>query len=123
MSHWRLNNPRADRAKSALANRAKHRPRHAFCAERAITALWEELAAVAARPMYRAGNTDLAVISIMRGINVWCRDGKFIWNDFLGDTITHPANDPAGAAAMLRPFSRWHPFEPEVHHSAQLAAA
>ncbi|GAB3439898.1 hypothetical protein GCM10027570_04740 [Streptomonospora sediminis] len=127
MSHWRLNNPRACRVKSALANRVKHRPRHAFCAERAVTALWDELTALAARPMYRAGTSELAVISVMRGINVWCRDGQFFWNDLVGSTVTHPASDPAGAAEMLNAFSfpLTSPFQRGRHHapSPSLTAA
>ncbi|WP_460861308.1 hypothetical protein [Nocardiopsis coralliicola] len=126
MSHWRLNNPRANRVKTALANRVKHRPRHAFCAERAIVALWEELVSSAVRPMYRAGTSEMAVISVMRGMNVWCRDGQYIWSDYLGDTITHPASDPAGAAAMLHPSSlgsRRRPLERGRHHSGDLTAA
>ncbi|GAA3730655.1 hypothetical protein [Salinactinospora qingdaonensis] len=105
MSHPRLNNPRSLRAKIAAAAHVKRPPRHAFRADQAITALWKELMAVTALPMYRAGSSDMAVISIHDGINVWCRDGKFIWSDLLGSTFTHPANDPAGAAALLRPFS------------------
>ncbi|QBI52072.1 hypothetical protein [Streptomonospora litoralis] len=125
MSHWRLNNPRANRMKAALANRVKHRPRHAFCAERAVTALWDELVALAARPMYRAGTSELAVISVMRGINVWCQDGKFFWNDLVGSTVTHPANDPAGAAAMLSAlsFPLTSPFQRGRHHAPSLSAA
>jgi hypothetical protein len=118
-----LNNPRADRVKSALAGRVKHRPRHAFCAEKAITALWYELVAVAARPMYRAGTSELAVISVMRDMNVWCRDGKFVWNDALGSTVTHPASDPAGAAALLNPYPRRRTFQRGRHHAAVLSAA
>ncbi|MDA0566984.1 hypothetical protein LG943_22085 [Streptomonospora sp. S1-112] len=125
MSHWRLNNPRATRVKSALANRVKHRPRHAFCAERAVTALWDELVAVAIRPMYRAGSSDMAVISVMRGINVWCSDGKFFWNDLFGGTVTHPASDPAGAAALLNSFSfpLTSPFQRGRHHARSLSVA
>ncbi|WP_040726838.1 hypothetical protein [Nocardiopsis chromatogenes] len=127
MSHWRLNNPRANKAKAALAKRVKHRPRHAFCAESAVKALWDELVSSAVRPMYRAGTSEMAVISVMRGINVWCRDGKFIWNDYLGDTVTHPASDPAGAAAMLypssSPTSARRPFERGRHHAHSLTAA
>ncbi|ASU82060.1 hypothetical protein CDO52_04035 [Nocardiopsis gilva YIM 90087] len=121
MSHRRLNNPRVARLKSSLANRVKHRPRHAFCAQSAISALRDELDAVMARPMYRAGCSDLAVMSVMRGINVWCRDGKFFWHDAVGTTVEHPANDPVGAAALLRPFSLRRSFEHGRHHT--LAAA
>lgn len=116
MSHWRLNNPRSTRAKSALARRVKHKPRHAFCAERAITALLSELASVASRPLYWSGTSDLAVVSIQCDINVWCRNGRFFWNDlFHGGPISHPANDPVGAAELLNPFAR----EPE-HAYGQL---
>ncbi|RNL84377.1 hypothetical protein [Halostreptopolyspora alba] len=122
MSHWRLNNPRAGRVKTALAKRVKHQPRHAFCAERAITALWDELVSVSTRPMYRAGTTDLAVMSVRRGINVWCRDGKFFWNDVFGSTVTHPASDPAGAAARLTPAPARQTPEPG-RHALSLAPA
>ncbi|GAB3206614.1 hypothetical protein ACQEU5_09730 [Marinactinospora thermotolerans] len=120
MSHPRLNNPRAFRVKCAEAARVKRPPRHAFCAEKAIAALWAELSAIAARPMYRAGGSDLAVISVRRGVNVWCRNGKFIWSDLLGGTVTHPANDPAGAAALLRSTP---PRRPNGHRGRALTAA
>ena len=107
MSHWRLNNPRASRAKSVLASRVKHKPRHAFCAQRALSELLKELAAVATRPLYWSGTSEMAVASVMRDVNVWCRDGRFFWNDlFQGGPVSHPANDPTGAAALLNLFAR-----------------
>lgn len=106
MSHWRLNNPRASRVKSALARRVKHKPRHAFCAERAIMALLSELSSSVSRQFYWSGTSDMAVMSVRSDVNVWCRDGRFFWNDlFQGGTISHPASDPAGAAALLNPFA------------------
>lgn len=123
MSHWRLNNPRASRAKSALARRIKHKPRHAFCAERAITALLGELASVASRPLYWSGTSEMAVASVMRDVNVWCRDGRFFWNDlFQGSTVSHPASDPAGAAALLNPFAQV-PEPPHYYTHRQPVAA
>ncbi|MBE2998888.1 hypothetical protein IDM40_09240 [Nocardiopsis sp. HNM0947] len=104
MSHWRLNNPRSSRAKSALASRVKHKPRHAFCAERAITALLGQLAPTAARQLDWSGSSEMTVMTVRNDINVWCRDGQFFWND-LGQTFCHPASDPAGAAALLDPFA------------------
>lgn len=104
MSHWRLNNPRSTRAKSALASRVKHKPRHAFCAERAITALLRELAPTATRRLNWSGCSEMTVMTVREDINVWCRDGQFFWND-LGRTFCHPASDPSGAAALLDPFS------------------
>ncbi|WP_017615543.1 hypothetical protein [Nocardiopsis salina] len=104
MSHWRLNNPRSTRAKSALASRVKHKPRHAFCAERAITALLGQLAPTAARRLDWSGSSEMTVMTVRDDINVWCRDGQFFWND-LGQTFCHPASDPAGAAALLDPFA------------------
>lgn len=107
MSHWRLNNPRASRAKSALARRIKHKPRHSFCAERAITALLGELVSATQRHFYWSGTSEMAVMSVQRDVNVWCRDGRFIWNDlFHGGTVSHPASDPVGAAELLNPFAR-----------------
>ncbi|MFE3460918.1 hypothetical protein ACFXKD_25535 [Nocardiopsis aegyptia] len=108
MSHWRLNNPRATRAKSALARRIKHKPRHAFCAERAITALLGELASLTPRQLYWSGTSEMAVMSVRRDVNVWCRDGRFFWNDLFrgGQTVSHPASDPVGAAALLNPCTR-----------------
>ncbi|WP_067602360.1 hypothetical protein [Nocardiopsis listeri] len=124
MSHWRLNNPRASRAKSVLASRVKHKPRHAFCAQRAITALLNELSAVATRPLYWSGSSEMAVASVMRDVNVWCRDGRFFWNDlFQGGTMSHPANDPTGAAALLNPFAQI-PEPARYHtHRSPVAAA
>lgn len=124
MSHWRLNNPRASRAKSVLASRVKHKPRHAFCAQRAITALLNELSAVATRPLYWSGSSEMAVASVMRDVNVWCRDGRFFWNDlFQGGAMSHPANDPTGAAALLNPFAQI-PEPARYHtHRSPVAAA
>lgn len=109
MSHPRLNNPRARMAQLAEAARIKRPPRHAFCADRAISALWRELASVSASsswfgpptPMYQAGSTDVAVIAVRPGFSVWCCKGKFMWRDSLCGTVTHPAHDPAGAAARM----------------------
>lgn len=103
MSHPRLNNPRARLAKVTEAMRVKRTPRHArFRADDAVSELWQELTAGTVRPMYHSGSADVAVISIRRGVSVWCRKGQFIWNDPAGATVTHPANDPAGCAAKLR---------------------
>lgn len=102
MSHPRLNNPRVRLAKSAEATRVKRAPRHAFKADRAVIALWRELGGATRLPMYRAGCPEVAVISVRRGVNVWCRKGQFFWRDITGTMVTHPANDPAGAAARLR---------------------
>ncbi|MDS1270083.1 hypothetical protein RIF23_07230 [Lipingzhangella sp. LS1_29] len=103
MSHPRLNNPRARLAKVTEAMRVKRAPRHArFRADQAVSELWQELTTGTLRPMYHSGSADVAVISIGRGVNVWCREGKFIWNDAAGGTVSHPANDPAGCAAKLR---------------------
>ncbi|WP_028648826.1 hypothetical protein [Nocardiopsis sp. CNT312] len=106
MSHSRLNNPRVSRARSALANRVKHKPRHAFCAAKAITALLGELASLTNRQLYWSGSSDMAVMSIQHDVNVWCRDGRFFWTDFFrGGAVSHPASDPVGAAALLNPFA------------------
>ncbi len=124
MSHWRLNNPRASRAKSVLASRVKHKPRHAFCAQRAITALLNELSTVATRPLYWSGGSEMAVASVMRDVNVWCRDGRFFWNDlFQGGTMSHPANDPSGAAALLNPFAQIPEPAHYYTHRSPVAAA
>ncbi|PSK99508.1 hypothetical protein CLV63_103233 [Murinocardiopsis flavida] len=106
MSHPRLNNPRASRVKSAEAARVKRPPRHAFNAERAIEALWEKLTHPAAAPIHRGGCSAVAMMSVRHGINIWCRNNQFIWNDIFGSTFTHPAADPEGAAAeIMRPFT------------------
>lgn len=108
MSHPRLNNPRARKVRLAEAARIKRPPRHAFQADRAIKALWQELRWSVPppwfeppSPMYQAGCTDVAVISVRPGFSVWCCKGQFMWQDSLSGTVTHPANDPAGAAARL----------------------
>lgn len=101
MSHPRLNNPRAHRVKLAEAARVKRAPRHGFRADRSVEALFSELNARQARPLFQAGSADVALVSTRCGLNVWCRNGKFIWNDVCGSTFTHPASDPSGAAALL----------------------
>ncbi|GLU47300.1 hypothetical protein [Nocardiopsis ansamitocini] len=102
MSHPRLNNPRTYRAKLTAAARVKRAPRHGFRADRAVEALFSELNARAARPVYQGGSADVALVSTRCGRNIWCRDGKFIWSDVLGFTITHPASDASGAATLLQ---------------------
>lgn len=120
LSHWRLNNPRVSRVKSALARRVKHKPRHAFCAQRAITALLGELAASTSRQFYWSGTSDMAVMSVKHDVNVWCRDGRFFWNDlFQGGTMSHPASDPVGAAEKLNPVA----LPPEPSYRSQPVAA
>lgn len=113
MSHPRLNNPRARMARLAEAARTKRPPRHAFQADQAISALWQELRAAvptpsagASRPMYQAGTNDVAVIALGPGFSVWCCKGRFMWQDGHVGTVTHPANDPAGAAARVGGFAR-----------------
>ncbi|QVQ50560.1 hypothetical protein J4H86_16830 [Spiractinospora alimapuensis] len=112
MSHPRLNNPRARMARLAEAARIKRPPRHAFQADQAISALWHELSAAvsapwagASRPMYQAGTNDVAVLSFGAGFSVWCCKGEFMWRDAMAGTVTHPANDPAGAAARVGGFA------------------
>ena len=124
LSLWRLNNTRYSRAKTALARRVKHKPRHAFCAERAITALLGELTSRSPGQLYWSGTSEMAVMSVQRDVNVWCRNGHFFWNDLFhgGHTVSHPANDPAGAAALLNPFT--HTPEASYHpRSRSMVAA
>jgi len=101
LSHPRLNNPRTYRAKLAEAARVRRLPRHGFRADRSVEALFCELREGWVKPWYQAGSPDVAFISTSCGLNVWCCDGKFIWSDQFGMTVTHPANDPSGAAALL----------------------
>nr|WP_243742298.1 hypothetical protein [Actinorugispora endophytica] len=105
----------------------KRAPRHGFRADRSVEALFSELNARQARPLFQAGSADVAIVSTRCGLNVWCRDGKFIWNDVLGSTITHPASDPSGAAALINPLRPLHIAAPAPrhapHHSLRLSAA
>jgi hypothetical protein len=101
LSHPRLNNPRTYRAKLAESARIRRLPRHGFRADRSVEALFVELRETWAEPWYQAGSSDVAFISTRCGLNVWCCDGKFIWSDKNGAMVTHPANDPSGAAALL----------------------
>ncbi|WP_232306692.1 hypothetical protein [Thermobifida cellulosilytica] len=76
-------------------------PKHGFRADRSVEALFCELREGWAQPWFQTGSPDVAFVSTTCGLNVWCCDGMFIWSDRCGATVTHPANDPSGAAARL----------------------
>ncbi|MEY9214724.1 hypothetical protein NI17_018385 [Thermobifida halotolerans] len=109
MSHPRLNNPRTYRVKLTEAARVRRVPRHGFRADRSVEALFCELSDGQTKPWYQAGSPDVAFVSTSSGLNVWCCDGKFIWSGPFGTTVTHPANDPSGAAALLNSMIAPHP--------------
>lgn len=66
-----------------------------------IGLLYNELSAAGVRHLYLAGDSSAAVISIRRGLTVWCVGGLFRWLDDLGAVQTHRADDPAGLVLRL----------------------
>ncbi|MGV9303202.1 MULTISPECIES: hypothetical protein [unclassified Nonomuraea] len=42
----------------------------------------------------------MSVLSVLTELTVWCRDGSFEWHEE-GSTVTHPIDDPVGAALRI----------------------
>ncbi|MFI7109181.1 hypothetical protein ACIBK9_22925 [Nonomuraea sp. NPDC050227] len=40
----------------------------------------------------------MSVLSVSTEPTVWCIDGSFVWNEEGGAPVTHPIDDPVGAA-------------------------
>lgn len=42
-------------------------------------------------------------------LTVWCNDGSFVWNEEGGAPVTHPIDDPVGAARRIARRRRQEP--------------
>ncbi|MEY9215386.1 hypothetical protein NI17_015155 [Thermobifida halotolerans] len=67
----------------------------------AVAALHDHLSAAGLNRLYRASHRGVAVLSIRRGLTVWCVNGLFRWTDERGARLTHPAGDPEGASRRI----------------------
>ncbi|GAB3207701.1 hypothetical protein ACQEU5_12245 [Marinactinospora thermotolerans] len=67
----------------------------------AVSMLHSYLTAAGVERLYAASRTTVASLSIRAGLTVWCMNGMFRWQDELGRTVTHSADDPEGAARQL----------------------
>ncbi|GAA3722900.1 hypothetical protein HDA32_000782 [Spinactinospora alkalitolerans] len=67
----------------------------------AVSMLHSYLSAAGVRRLYAASNAQVASLSVRTGLTVWCINGTFRWSDDLGQAVTHPADDPEGAARRL----------------------
>ncbi|MFC4529640.1 hypothetical protein [Sphaerisporangium dianthi] len=69
---------------------------------------------------YQSSANGMSVLSVTTGLTVWCRSGSFVWTED-GLTVTHPSDDPAGAAQLvkrrLRRPAEEEPGDPWAHDS------
>ncbi|GIH77734.1 hypothetical protein Plo01_41630 [Planobispora longispora] len=49
---------------------------------------------------YQSNGNGMSVLSVLTDLTVWCKSGSFIWRED-GCEISHPADDPVGAARMI----------------------
>ncbi|MFI6484068.1 hypothetical protein ACIBH1_39520 [Nonomuraea sp. NPDC050663] len=49
---------------------------------------------------YQSNANGMSVLSVLTELTVWCKDGSFVWTEE-GATITHPIDDPVGAAQRI----------------------
>ncbi|MUL39793.1 hypothetical protein FZ103_01125 [Streptomonospora sp. PA3] len=58
--------------------------------------------------VYGSALGPVALLSVRRGLTVWCWGGFFRWREDGGAQVTHPAADPEGAARRLGSGHRTH---------------
>ncbi|MEV0588189.1 hypothetical protein [Nonomuraea sp. NPDC050310] len=58
----------------------------------------------------------MSVLSVLTELTVWCKDGSFVWSDD-GSTVTHPIDDPVGAAQRIADRHRHPNHRPAEDHS------
>ena len=56
---------------------------------------------------YQSNGSGMSVLSVLTEVTVWSKDGSFIWNEE-GATVSHPIDDPLGAAQRIADHYR-HP--------------
>ncbi|GAA5054334.1 hypothetical protein HNP84_002948 [Thermocatellispora tengchongensis] len=49
---------------------------------------------------YQSNASGMSVLSVLTDLTVWCKDGMFVWTED-GREVTHPADDPVGAADLI----------------------
>lgn len=49
---------------------------------------------------YQSDGNGMSVLSVSTELTVWCKDGSFVWNEE-GATVSHPIDDPVGAAELI----------------------
>ena len=69
----------------------------------AVSELHARLADVGAHRIYSSSLGRVAVLSLRRGLTVWCWGGLFRWREGDGTQFTHAVTDPEGAAHRLVP--------------------
>ncbi len=50
---------------------------------------------------YQSNRHGESVQSVLTELTVWCDDGSFVWNEEGGAPVTHPIDDPVGAAQRI----------------------
>lgn len=50
---------------------------------------------------YQSNWHGVSVQSVSSELTVWCEDGSFVWNEEGGAPVTHPIDDPVGAAQRI----------------------
>ncbi|QBI52549.1 hypothetical protein EKD16_03695 [Streptomonospora litoralis] len=84
----------------------------------AVTELHARLADVGAHRLYAGALDRVAVLSVRRGLTVWCWGGLFRWRDDGGAQATHPVTDPDGAARRLSADQRTAGIQPHTAPAA-----
>ena len=49
----------------------------------------------------QSDGNGLSVLSVLTELTVRCEDGSFVWNEEGGAPVTHPIDDPVGAARRI----------------------
>ncbi len=50
---------------------------------------------------YQSNGNGMSVLSVSADLTVWCKHGSFVWNED-GHEMTHPSDDPVGAARLIQ---------------------
>ncbi|MBE1591210.1 hypothetical protein H4W80_009468 [Nonomuraea angiospora] len=50
---------------------------------------------------YQSMGIGVRELSVLTELTVWCNDGSFVWNEEGGAPVTHPIDDPVGAAQRI----------------------
>jgi hypothetical protein len=54
---------------------------------------------------FQSNGNGMSVLSLSAELTVWCQDGCFAWKED-GVVVTHPADDPSGAAGLIHAHFR-----------------
>ncbi len=50
---------------------------------------------------YQSNGNGISVLSVSADLTVWCENGSFVWAAE-GFEVSHPADDPTGAACLIQ---------------------